>query len=165
VRLSADSGEALPLVGTRMFKFRTSTDRDTVRIMDIWRRAVDATHHFLSQDDRIAIEEELSAFVPQIEFVLAVSEDDRVLGFMFVHDGHLEALFIDPDHHGKGIGKALVQTALADHPNLTTDVNEQNPQALGFYERIGFTRTGCSALDAQGRPYPLIHLRYAGGLS
>jgi putative acetyltransferase len=79
---------------------------------------------------------------------------------MFLHEGHLEALFIDPDHHGQGLGKALIERALVEHPNLTTDVNEQNPRALGFYERVGFERTGRSALDGQGRAYPLIHLRY-----
>ncbi|MGG2473878.1 acetyltransferase, partial [Rhizobium sp. BR5] len=26
------------------------------------------------------------------------------LGFMLLHEGHMEALFIDPAHHGKGIG-------------------------------------------------------------
>jgi putative acetyltransferase len=41
---------------------------------------------------------------------------------------------------------------------MTTDVNEQNAQAVGFYEHMGFTRTGRSPLDGQGRPYPLIHL-------
>ena len=79
---------------------------------------------------------------------------------MFVHDGHLEALFIDPDQRGNGIGKAFILRAIAAHPELTTDVNEQNPDALGFYENIGFVRTGRSALDGQGRAYPLIHLRY-----
>ncbi|MNW07434.1 putative N-acetyltransferase YjaB [compost metagenome] len=72
----------------------------------------------------------------------------------------MEALFIDPDQHGKGIGKALITLALAEHPALTTDVNEQNPGAIGFYEHMGFERTGRSTHDGQGRPYPLIHLRY-----
>ncbi|UFS67404.1 acetyltransferase [Paracoccus denitrificans] len=143
-----------------MFEIRTSTDRDTARVMDIWRRAVDATHDFLAPHDRAAIEDELSIFLPQVRLSLAVDRTDNPLGFMFLHEGHLEALFIDPDHHGRGMGAALIRAALADHPDLTTDVNEQNPKALGFYERIGFERTGRSSCDGQGRPYPLIHLRY-----
>ena len=38
-------------------------------------------------------------------------------------------------------------------------VNEQNPQAKGFYEHIGFQvwkRTDC---DEQGKPYPLIYMK------
>lgn len=33
------------------------------------------------------------------------------------------------------------------HPNLTADVNEQNSQAVGFYERLGFVRIGRSSTD------------------
>jgi putative acetyltransferase len=40
------------------------------------------------------------------------------------------------------------------------DVNEQNPQALGFYQHQGFVITGRSPLDGQGNPFPLLHLRY-----
>jgi putative acetyltransferase len=43
---------------------------------------------------------------------------------------------------------------------MTTDVNEQNGQAVGFYKRMGFTATGRSPLDGQGRPYPLLHLKH-----
>ena len=131
--------------------------------MEIWRRAVDATHHFLAPNDRSAIEAEVLDFFPQVSLDLAVDASGTPQGFMFLHDGHLEALFIDPDQHGTGIGKALISRALAAHPDLSTDVNEQNPGALGFYEHLGFLRTGRSALDGQGRPYPLIHLRYRPG--
>lgn len=128
--------------------------------MEIWRRAVDATHHFLSTADRAAIEAELSDFLPQVSLQLAVDTSGTPQGFMFLHDGHLEALFVDPDQRGNGIGRALIDRAVAAHPDLTTDVNEQNPEALGFYEHVGFVRTGASRHDGQGRPYPLVHLRY-----
>ncbi len=143
-----------------MFQTRTSTEQDTSRILEIWREAVDATHHFLSPQDREAIDREVSAFFPKVRFTLAVDEADKPLGFMFLHEGHLEALFIDPNYHGKGIGNTLIKAALVDHPNLTTDVNEQNAQAIGFYERMGFVKTGRLATDGQGRPYPLIHLQF-----
>ena len=90
----------------------------------------------------------------------AVDASDHPLGFMFLHEGHMEALFIDPNHHGNGIGKALVQAAIAAHPELTTDVNEQSIEAMGFYRKLGFEPTGRSDLDGQGRPYPLVHLRF-----
>ena len=141
-------------------EFRPSTDQDLPRIMEIWCQAVDATHDFLTPNDRTAIEAELAVFFPKVNLLLAVDATDKPLGFMFLHEGHLEALFIDPNQHGKGIGKAFIQKALADHPNLTTDVNEQNSKALGFYRRVGFEPTGRSPIDGQGRPYPLIHLQY-----
>ena len=39
------------------------------------------------------------------------------------------------------------------------DVNEQNPQALGFYFRQGFEVVGRSEQDGMGQPYPLLHMR------
>ena len=143
-----------------MITLRSANARDTARILEIWRKAVDATHDFLHRADRAAIEEEVTAFLPEAALMLAVDASDKPLGFMFLHEGHMEALFIDPDYHGRGIGTALVQAALAAHPALTTDVNEQNTQAMGFYRRLGFKPTGRSDLDGQGRPYPLVHLGF-----
>jgi putative acetyltransferase len=137
-----------------------STPADGPQILQVWRSAVDATHHFLSREDRQAIEDEVTAFLPTVPLWLAVDADDCAIGFMFLHEGHMEALFIDAGHRGTGVGRALLMHALHLYPALTTDVNEQNTQAVGFYERMGFRRTGRSGVDGQGRPYPLIHLRY-----
>lgn len=148
-----------------MFNIRRSTSHDGKRVIEIWRRAVDATHGFLLPEDRIALDELVSGFLPRAPLWLAVDECDNPLAFMLIDNGHMEALFVDPDVRGLGIGKALVIHGLAGASGMTTDVNEQNNQAIGFYERMGFERTGRSPLDGQGRPYPLIHLRYAGNLN
>jgi putative acetyltransferase len=37
-------------------------------------------------------------------------------------------------------------------------VNEQNPEAVGFYLHYGFAQTGRSPLDGEGRPFPLLHM-------
>lgn len=143
-----------------MFTIRSSRPTDGARILEIWRGAVDATHFFLSVEDRIAIGQEVCAFLPQAPLTLAVDQDDRPLGFMLIDNGHMEALFIDPTAFGHGIGAALVRHGLVLYPGMTTDVNEQNERAVGFYNRMGFIQTGRSSLDGQGRPYPLIHLAY-----
>lgn len=101
----------------------------------------------------------MRAFFPAAEFVVACDTHEEPVGFMLMDGAHLEALFIDPDHHGQGVGKALLQSAIDRDEVITTDVNEQNIQALGFYERIGFQTIGRSDLDGQARPYPLLHLR------
>lgn len=143
-------------------RIRPSRPEEGELAVAIWRRAVDATHHFLSPADRLAIDALVCGFLPQVPLWLAVDEQDRPLAFMHIDAAHLEALFVEPACHGQGVGAALVRHALALHPGLTTDVNEQNPQALGFYEHLGFRRTGRSARDGQGRPYPLVHLTHVG---
>lgn len=143
-----------------MFTLRSSRPTDGERILEIWRDAVDATHHFLSVEDRRAIGDEVSGFLPQAPLTLAVDDNDRPLGFMLIDEGHMEALFVDPVASGQGVGTALVRHGVMRHPGMTTDVNEQNAPAIGFYERMGFVRTGRSPRDGQGRPYPLLHLAH-----
>lgn len=133
---------------------------DGARAVEIWRDAVDATHDFLTREDRVVLDAMVCGFLPSAPLWLAVDESDRPLAFMLIDNGHMEALFVDPVVRGQGIGAALVRHGLALHADMTTDVNEQNAQAVGFYESMGFQRTGRSVLDGQGRPYPLIHLRY-----
>lgn len=122
---------------------------------------VDATHDFLSPEDRRDIEVEVAAFLPGAPLDLAVDDNDRAIALMLLDGSHMEALFVDPDFRGRGIGRSLVEDAVKRHRDLSTEVNEQNLQAIGFYERLGFVRCGRSAVDGQGRPYPLIHLRCA----
>ena len=60
---------------------------------------------------------------------------------------------------GGGVGRALLAYAVEHWDARTLDVNEQNPQAAGFYEHMGFVVEGRSPVDDAGRPFPLLHLR------
>lgn len=42
-------------------------------------------------------------------------------------------------------------------------VNEQNAQARGFYERMGFRAYKRSETDEQGAPYPILYLKCGNG--
>ncbi|WP_448538945.1 acetyltransferase [Sphingobium yanoikuyae] len=145
-----------------MIMIRPSRPDEGARILEIWRGAVDATHDFLTAEDRRAIDEMVRGFLPHAPLWLAVDDNDYPLAFMLIDGGHMEALFVDPGRRGTGIGAALVRHGLARHPGMTTDVNEENDQAVRFYEKMGFRPTGRSPMDGQGRPYPLIHLAYSG---
>lgn len=86
----------------------------------------------------------------------------NAVGFMLLSGQHMDALFIDPDVCGCGVGRMLVEHALSMAPELTTNVNEQNEQAVGFYKKVGFKVTGRSEVDDLGKPYPLLNLAYVG---
>ena len=43
--------------------------------------------------------------------------------------------------------------------NLEVTVNEQNPQAVGFYEHLGFQTYKRTECDEEGNPYPLIYMK------
>ncbi|WP_082380489.1 acetyltransferase [Achromobacter sp. 2789STDY5608615] len=145
-----------------MCTLRTSRPGDGPALVDLWRRSLDATHHFLSAGDRKAIDTEVCGFLPHAPVTVAVDENDNPHGFTLIDGTHMEALFIDPDDRENGIDRQLLQHGLSLHGALTADVNVKNSQTVGFYQRMEFVETGRSEKDSQGRPYPLIHLRYPG---
>lgn len=142
---------------------RRAEERDTVRLVEVWRAAVEASHHFLTPSDVDGYSERLAAeFFPTVELVVA-ELGGRVVGFSGTTDGRLEMLFVDPTTHGRGVGTALLYRAVQAQGTIDVDVNEQNPDAVAFYERRGFEQIGRSPLDSDGRPFPLLHLRRTVG--
>lgn len=81
-----------------------------------------------------------------------------ILGFVGVHDSKIEMLFILNEARGQGVGKVLLQYAIAHLGATKVDVNEQNPQAVGFYEHMGFNVVSRSPLDDMGKPFPILHM-------
>lgn len=141
---------------------RTSRDDETDDLFDIWQRSVAATHDFLTAQDLDEIAATvLDQYLPNTEFLVITDDSDRPYGFMGMTNANVDSLFIDPDRRGGGAGRMLMDEAKRLYPaGLTVDVNEQNAQAVGFYERIGFRVTGRTPLDGMGKPYPILHLQW-----
>lgn len=70
----------------------------------------------------------------------------------------LEMLFITPEEQGKELGRQLIQFGMEHYPMRKVTVNEQNPQAKGFYEHMGFQTYKRTDFDEQGNPYPLLYM-------
>lgn len=136
-------------------------------LLGIWEAAVRATHHFLPEASLQDIKSQLiSAYFPQVRlFLVRRKADGQILGFAGIAGQKLEMLFVAPEHHGLGAGKALVRFVVDQHGINVVDVNEQNPQAVGFYLSQGFVRVDRSALDGQGNPFPILHMQYQGGVA
>lgn len=143
-------------------KVRRGTPADAPRALEIWRDAVDATHGFLTPQDRAEIDVMVAAWLPTVELWLVDDDAGRPAGFLVMDGEMIDALFVDPAVHGRGYGTALLNHAIELSPHATIDASEQASNALAFYEARGFVRTGRSETDPRGRPYPLIHLRYPG---
>lgn len=144
-----------------MMQIRRPTAAEREPLVALWERSVRATHHFL---DEAGIAE-LRPFVAEalrgdaLEWWVLVDDAGTLLGFAGLTDHTIEGLFLDPVHRGKGGGRRLVEFAQERFPGaLKVDVNEQNPEALKFYEALGFRIVGRSPTDTAGRPYPLLHL-------
>lgn len=138
---------------------RQATNADHPLLLNIWQRSVRATHHFLQESDIQELLPQLrDNYLPAVELWVAVDTENSPLGFIGLNENHVEMLFIEPDLRGKGIGRALLDHARSSRQQMSVDVNEQNPEAVGFYLHYGFVQTGRSPLDGEGRPFPLLHL-------
>ncbi|MDP1088410.1 acetyltransferase [Klebsiella pneumoniae] len=143
-----------------VINIRRSRPDEGDKLTAIWCRSVDATHDFLTKAYRKELEEMVRAFLPEAPLWVAVNTEDQPLAFMLLTGDHMDALFVDPDVRSCGVGKLLIEHALSLTPKLTTNVNEQNEQAVGFYQKMGFRVTGRSETDDLGQPYPLLNLMY-----
>jgi putative acetyltransferase len=77
-------------------------------------------------------------------------------------DSEVAALFLDPDVRRRGGGRSLVEHARTLRGPLTVEVNEQNPEAVRFYEAMGFRTVERTPTDDAGRPYPILRMAQAG---
>jgi len=89
---------------------------------------------------------------------ILVAQDNRALtGFASVYtpDDFLHHLYIDPDFHGRGAGRALVNAALtmAKRP-ISLKCALGNTRALTFYAHLGFSE-GERGADQYG-PWVLL---------
>ncbi|WP_217473942.1 acetyltransferase [Stutzerimonas stutzeri] len=142
---------------------RQATNADYPLLLNIWLRSVRATHHFLQEADiEVLLPQLRDVYLPAVELWVEVNAEDSPLGFIGLNENHVEMLFIEPDLRGKGIGRALLDHARSSCDQMSVDVNEQNPEAVGFYLHYGFVQTGRSPLDGGGRPFPLLHLSLPG---
>lgn len=149
----------------RSIDARGRTGEVTARLTDVWERSVRATHLFLPESGIAEIKPCVSTALREIpHLVVAEGEGGLPVGFMGVEGRRLEMLFVSPEHRGKGVGRELVRYGIEAFSIDEVTVNEQNPQAVGFYERMGFAVYGRTDLDEQGRPYPLLYMRRRAGL-
>jgi GNAT superfamily N-acetyltransferase len=77
---------------------------------------------------------------------VAIGDDGCVFGFCTVVPlgddvGDLAALFVEPQYMGRGVGRKLIDDAVAIARGQGVRRLEvtANPRAVGFYEKVGFT--------------------------
>lgn len=137
---------------------REIKETDYPILMDIWESAVRNTHDFLKQEDFLYYKERLPVYFRHVT-LYGFEQDGRLVGFIGAAENNIEMLFVHNDCRGKGIGKKLVAYVIEKLQVCKVDVNEQNIQAAGFYRHMGFSVASRSELDADGKAYPILHMR------
>ncbi len=143
-------------------KIDITTKSEYLELIEIWESSVRATHDFLSHEDILSLKPLiLEHYFDAVDLRVARTDDNKIVGFIGVADHNVEMLFISSNSRNKGVGTLLLKYAIESQGAYKVDVNEQNPDAVGFYKHQGFAVIGRSPLDGQGEPFPLLHLKLA----
>jgi putative acetyltransferase len=141
------------------FEIVRYSDNFRDQVLDIWEKSVLTTHDFLRTADFQSIKE----IVKKIDFnafeVYCLIQNTKVAGFIGVASQKVEMLFLSPEHMGKGFGKKLMDFAITGLKADRVDVNQQNTNAVQFYERFGFKTYERTEKDDQGNDYPLLRMK------
>lgn len=128
-------------------------------LMSIWESAVRATHAFLSEKQIKDISEYVPHALESVPHLAVARQDGKAVGFAGADGDKLEMLFVAAESIGRGIGRRLTEYVTGKYGVNNLTVNEQNPQAIGFYEHMGFKIYKRSDTDEQGGPYPILYMR------
>lgn len=134
-------------------------DENLIEILTkVWRSSVEKTHTFLKEKDI----ENISKYVPlalkEIKELVVVEINDRKIGFLGIDGRNIEMLFLEPESIGKGIGKNLIEYAKLNYQTNKVSVNEDNPNAIKFYNKMGFEVYRRRETDDMGNPFPILDM-------
>ena len=139
-------------------QYKTS---DLEAVLSSWESATRLAHPFMT-DDFLAQERKNVAeiYMPNTDTWVA-ELDGNVVGFVALMGNEIGAIFLQPNYHGKGIGKALMDKANELHSRLEVEVFKANAIGRKFYSRYGFELLEEKHHKPTGQP--LLRLRFVAG--
>ena len=128
-------------------------------LVRLWEASVRASHHFLTEEDICKLAPYVGEAIRSIEILQVLYQGQTAIAFMGIEGQKIEMLFVSPTHFGCGFGKQLINIAIHNYHARYVDVNEQNPEAEGFYRHLGFRTFERTETDEQGNPFPILKMK------
>ncbi|MDT0596632.1 GNAT family N-acetyltransferase [Glaciecola petra] len=133
---------------------------DLDAVLCSWEVATRLAHPFMTDDfiaqERINIAE---IYMPNTD-TWVVELNGEVQGFIALMANEVGALFLKPEWHGQGIGKALMDKASTLHNDLEVEVFNVNKVGRKFYARYGFVLLEEKLHEPTGQH--VLRLKYIG---
>lgn len=120
---------------------RKYKDNDLNDILKIWLDASIVSHNFIEEIYWVSkLEDMKQVYIPKSKtYIYQDEETKEVLGFVSMVNNYLAAIFVHPQHWGKGIGRALMEKVKSEHTKIELNVYAKNARSVSFYEHHGFT--------------------------
>ena len=121
---------------------RQYTDNDVDSVVHVWRKASDFAHPFLTKVFQDGEAENVRNVYPKYAEIWVKEYDGDIVGFIALLENEVGAIFLDPAHHGKGMGRQLMDFAAELRGSLTVEVFRDNAVGRKFYDAYGFQPVG-----------------------
>jgi putative acetyltransferase len=117
---------------------RQYKESDLEAVLSSWESATRLAHPFMTEEF-LAQERKNTAevYLPNTD-TWVIEIDKEVVGFIALLGNEVGAIFLQPKHHGKGLGKALMDKARELHGELEVEVFSANSIGRKFYSKYGF---------------------------
>ncbi len=111
---------------------------DLEKLMAAWENANNLAHPFLPENFVMQVRIDIPAlYLPNADTWVAEVEN-HIVGFIALIGNEVGAMFLQPDHHGQGIGKMMMDKAQELHGYLELEVFKKNSIGRQFYSKYGF---------------------------
>jgi putative acetyltransferase len=131
---------ALAVKGYRFVNIRQYKNSDLEAVLSSWEIATRLAHPFMTDEfiaqERINVAE---IYMPNTD-TWVIELDGEVKGFIALMGNEVGAIFLLPECHGIGAGKALMDKAQELHGDIEVEVFKENSIGRKFYSRYGFTQ-------------------------
>ena len=121
-----------------MHMIRQYEDADLDSVLSSWENASKVAHPFLKEEFQAQERKNIpELYIPNAD-TWVVEVDDQVVGFIALIGNEVGAIFLQPAHQGKKVGKLMMDKAKELHGDLEVEVFERNSIGRNFYAQYGF---------------------------
>ena len=129
---------------------RQYKEEDLPDVLFSWESASRISHPFLTNEffeqERYNIP---NFYLPKAD-TWVIEHNRKVIGFIALFGNKVCAVFVHPEFHGSGAGRALMDKAQELHGDLEVEVFEANSIGCRFYSNYGFEPVGKKIHDKTG---------------
>jgi len=111
---------------------------DTDAVVAVWRAASLSAHPFFEEPFLDQEADNMRNVYLAFAETFITEVNGEVVGFIAMIDNEIGGLFLHPAHHGRGLGRAMVDHVRAKREMLAVEVFEKNAIGRRFYESYGF---------------------------